>query len=134
MSPELLAAYRAARYRVDAGFDLRVDQFCAPLAALHRERGVACSALITACNPGSVRFAAAENAARAEAFKAKIGALGFPFLGGRGIDPQGLWPDEESLLILGLNLDEARSLAIALGQNALIWNGADARPRLIPLR
>ncbi|WP_417068718.1 DUF3293 domain-containing protein [Niveibacterium terrae] len=134
MSPELVAAYRAARYRVDAGFELRVDRFCAPLAALHRACGVACSAFITACNPGSVRCDAAENAEREASFEAGIRALGFAFLGGRGSDPQGLWPDEESLLILGLELDLARRLASEQGQNALIWNGADAVPRLILLR
>lgn len=134
MSPELVAAYRAARYRVDAGFDLRVDCFCAPLAALHRARGVASSAFITASNPRSVRCDAAENAAREASFEAGVRALGFATLSGRGCDPQGLWPDEPSLLILGLELDPARRLASEQGQNGLIWSGSDAVPRLILLR
>ena len=63
-----------------------------------------------------------------------IGRRFAAFLRGRGIDPKGEWPDEASLLILGISFKDACALAAELGQNALLWNGADANPRLILLR
>lgn len=136
MAPELLAAYRAAHYRVEAdpAFDLIPDQLSEALSALHSSHHVRGSAFITAANPASILFDSASNEARAAELEARVQNSGWVFLRGRGIDPKGEWPDEASLLILGISFKDACALAAELGQNALLWNGADAIARLILLR
>ncbi len=52
---------------------------------------------------------------------------------GMGIDPSGKWPAEKSFLALGLDLETSRALGREFGQNAIVWAGADAIPRLILL-
>ena len=52
---------------------------------------------------------------------------------GIGIDPSGEWPAEKSFLALGLDLETSRALGREFGQNAIVWAGADAIPRLILL-
>ncbi|SHL69343.1 Protein of unknown function [Nitrosospira sp. Nsp11] len=53
---------------------------------------------------------------------------------GEGFDPCGKWPAEKSFLALGLDLKESSALGKEFGQNAIVWAGADAIPRLILLR
>ena len=55
-------------------------------------------------------------------------------LEGVGRHPANQWPGEVSYLILGLTLDAAKTLGTRLEQNAIVWSGADAVPRLILLR
>jgi hypothetical protein len=50
---------------------------------------------------------------------------------GVGQHPQNGWPGESSFLVMGLSLASAKILAAAFDQNALVWSGADATPRLI---
>lgn len=135
MSPELVAAYRAARYRVETSpaFELEIDRRSAPLAALHEARRVCCSAFLTACNPASVRLSDPNNASRKAALEAEIRGRGYPVLAARGLDPLGSWPDEPGLLILGIPLSEACAIASSLGQNAIVWNGDEAVPTLVPV-
>jgi hypothetical protein len=46
----------------------------------------------------------------------------------------GNWPGERSVLVLGLELDAASALGIALRQNAIVCADADAVPQLVLLR
>lgn len=135
--PALRAAYRAARYRVSAAlppFELGVDAPSAALAACHRAHGVACSAFLTACNPGSIPASAAANSAAAARLAARLRARGYPLIGGQGLDPAGQWPAEDSVLVLGIGLAEASAIGRDFGQAALIHSGRDAVPRLVLLQ
>lgn len=131
-----LQAYRETEYRVcaDAAFVLRVDEPSAPLAAAHAHRGVDCSAYVTACNPRSRPLGELENAQRHAALGRELARRGFVALEGRGEHPRGGWPGEASYLVFGLTLAEAKSLGRRWGQNALLWSGEDAVPRLVLLR
>ena len=53
---------------------------------------------------------------------------------GAGRDLAGTWPEESSFVVLGLDLDAARALGREFSQNAIVWAGNDAVPRLVLLR
>jgi hypothetical protein len=53
---------------------------------------------------------------------------------GAGYDPRGTWPEEKSFLVLGLDLETSRALGREFNQNAIVWAGTDAIPRLVLLR
>lgn len=53
---------------------------------------------------------------------------------GEGLDSSGKWPAEKSFLALGLDLETSSALGREFGQNAIVWAGVDAIPRLILLR
>ena len=134
---ELVAAYRATDYRIttDAGaFSFRVDSVCPGLLDLHNLHGVGSSALITAWNPYSERTNDAENAAALAKLEHALATRGLTFVPAIGVDPQGLWPGEPSVLILGIERTEAVALGNQFRQNAIVWAGREASPQLILLR
>ena len=132
----LIAAYRNARYRVDATppFELAVDVHSAPLAALIQAQGVAGSAFITAWNPLGVELARGENEARQRRLEVALLARGLRSIDGFGADPGDAWSGEPSRLVLGVNRYTACDLGHRHEQNAVLWMDADAIPRLLLLR
>lgn len=140
VSDQLIAAYRSANYRVESScetFVLRIDQYSEPLARLFAASDHHCAAFVTACNPlGTVQTFEANRAASAR-LAGRLGQLargeGGVFAGA-GCDLTGTWPEEKSFLVLGLDLDAARALGREFSQNAIVWAGNDAIPRLVLLR
>jgi hypothetical protein len=132
----LQASYDAARYRVLApvAFTLRVGQRSGALRASYAELGVNSAAFLTACNPRSRRMGMAWNAAAMRRLYAQLQRRRHAWRPGCAADPAGLWPDEESVLLLGIGAGEACQLARQFHQNALLLIGADATPRLHWLR
>ncbi|MDX2194323.1 MAG: DUF3293 domain-containing protein [Gemmatimonadales bacterium] len=135
LSASLLTAYHQTHYQVSAAtrFTLRIDAPSPELLALHTAHRVTASAYLTAWNPFSQKLNDAENAARQHRLEAELARRGVPFLPGIGQHPSNDWPGEPSVLALGLTLD-ARALGTAFEQNAIVWAGADAVPRLVLLR
>lgn len=115
-------------------FTLRIDEPSAELREAHARNGVSCSAFLTACNPGSQRIVDHENRRRHATLIRVLTAAGLRHWPGFGIDPDRSWPDEPSRLVFGIPLDEARTLGKRFAQNAMVWAGADAVPRLVLLR
>ncbi|WP_454719494.1 MULTISPECIES: DUF3293 domain-containing protein [Cupriavidus] len=141
IDPALIQAYLETRYHVrgNAPLTLAIGVPSPALAALHAAAGVDCSAFVTAWNPYSrpqpdPAANARRNAARQQRLARELAGLGLAAIDGIGQHPSGGWPGEESLLVLGLALDAARALGARHGQNAIVWSGADAVPRLILLR
>lgn len=129
--PGLVAAYRRARYRIlEPEVVLHIDVQSPALARLHRECGVVCSALITACNPFSQILAAADNAAHQATLCATLQGLGWGGRPAQGEDPQGRWPVEPMYWVAGLDCEAARALGRRFGQYAVVCAGVDAVPRL----
>lgn len=112
---------------------LRVGVFCPELAALHEAHRTGCSAFITACNPFSRLLGEAANAERQAILARELKRRGLAFIDGVGQHPSGQWPGEASFLVLGLALEAAQTLGRRLDQNAIVWSGPDAVPRLILL-
>ena len=131
-----IAAYRAAHYTVlsPEPFVMQVGEFSERLARLMASNGKTCAAFITAWNPYSEIASLEANSTAQVALTSDLKGHGLIAIPGFGSDPEKLWPGEESLLVLGLELQEAREIGIKYGQNAIVWVGQDVRPKLVLLR
>jgi hypothetical protein len=136
IDPATVRAYRQTEYRVlgETPAILRIDAACAELAAIHPVHRVDCSAFITACNPHSSPSDELTNAQRQATLARELKQRGLAFIDAIGQHPSGAWPGEASFLVLGLRLDAAKALGMRHAQNAFVWSGPDAVPRLILLR
>jgi hypothetical protein len=136
VDPTLLAAYAATDYvvnGVEPAFVLRVGQPSTPLRTLHEQYGISCSAFLTAWNPGSSIRANELNQSAQSELETTLRARGFTLIPGVGVDPDGNWPAEQSVLVLGVAREEAEQLGREYGQNAILWMGADAVPEVLLL-
>lgn len=134
MSEDLAQAYRRAIYRVQAGsgnLDLRVDRSHPDLAALLAARQATTAALLTACNPGSRLARPNRNASANALLVRRVRDAGLDFIPTEALDPDGRWPVEPGLLILGIECSRALDLATAFGQNAYLWIDTDGTPTLM---
>jgi Protein of unknown function (DUF3293) len=133
---ELIQAFRETAYRVEAPepFVLSIDERSEPLGQLYSAHSVSSCAFITAWNPYSESLSAEENSTRQIQLAKDVRELGLKLIEGEGKHPDGLWPGEASYLVLGLSLDEAQKLGQQYQQNAILWCGADAIPRLVLLK
>ncbi|MGB0331423.1 MAG: DUF3293 domain-containing protein [Planctomycetota bacterium] len=136
LEPALLQAYRETHYEVGPphAMTLRVGESSGPLAALMAAAGVQGAAFVTAANPLSQPLGWEENEALLASLRAALAAEGWVVHGGRGRHPGGGWDPEPSLLVLGLDREEAVLLGHRWRQNAVVWAGDDAVPRLLLLR
>ena len=128
----LLEAYRRTRYCADlpdGEVVLRIGECSPGLDGLLAARGAHAWAFITADNPGSFidtstidaeTIYPGGNAARRARLLAHVQGLGLAWFAGRATADVGDWPAEESLLVLGLDLDEARALGRRFGQLAVV--------------
>lgn len=134
---DTIRAYRETLYHVytTPPIVLRIDEFNAPLAALHKQSGVASSAFVTACNPlGEQASDASSNVRRQHALALDLTQRGLLFYDGIGQHPANDWPGEPSFLVLGPTLEAAKALGQRYAQNAILWSGADAVAQLVLLR
>ena len=133
-SQELLTAYANTHYKVSVGestITLQPEHHSNELEALHQRHNVSSSAFVTAWNPESISMSRADNDAATPALEAAIERLGFQSLPGIGVDAQGQWPGEESLLILGIPESAALEIGAAFRQNAIVFCPEDAIPLLL---
>ena len=133
---DTLRAYRETIYTVNGepGFALQIGQRSTELERAHERHDTRCSAFLTACNPFSVPLDDLANATRQAELAGELSGRGLKFLPGIGQHPSNEWPGEESFLAFGLELGAAKELALRFEQNAFVWCGVDAVPRLITLR
>jgi hypothetical protein len=135
MDDKLRAAFRATLYRFDSpGGELllRVDAPNAALARFLSDNHADSMAVLTAFNPQAQQQDIAANCASQDLLRRDLAAVGYSLVTGRHEDPAGRWPVEESFLVLGINLQAARSFAARYGQLAFLWTDASAAtPRLV---
>jgi hypothetical protein len=133
---ELVRAYAATDYHVfgEPPFSLHIEQQSEDLLRLYQRFHVSNALFLTACNPWSHRSPDAANAVAHAMLVAEIERRKLIHLPGQGVDPEGRWPAESSLLIMGVTLETARALGRQFKQNAVVWAAADAVPRLILLK
>ena len=136
IDPETLQAYRETHYRVlgDSPLTLHVDAESADLRLLHARYQSRCSAFITACNPLGRVAAAPLNAQRQQALLVELSRRKLAVIPGIGQHPTNPWPGEPSFLVPGLTRRSAQALGRRFEQNAIVWSGFDAVPKLILLR
>lgn len=136
ITADLIEAYRETDYLVfsDPLLKLKVDEHHPGLADLHANHGVDCSAFLTAWNPSGGWASLEENSSRMAALMGSLERRGIELLPALGRHPTSGRGGEGSLLALGLALEEAKNLAIIYQQDAIVWTGKDAIPRLVLLR
>lgn len=136
IDPATIQAYLETDYRVcgDMPFTLHIGQVNSYLIAAHMHNRVDCSAFLTACNPFSRVVDEDANHQLQQQLTKELTKRGLTFLRGIGQHPSNNWPGEESFLVLGLNLEAAKTLGEHFEQNAIVWNGPDGSPQLVLLR
>jgi hypothetical protein len=132
-----IKAYRDTQYRVawdGDPFTLMIETRSEALSRLYATTGQTRGVFITAFNP----FGQAQSDEANETAHGHLGeclrALTPYVIEGAGADPTKAWPQERSFLALGVNLVMARLLGWRVHQDAVVWAGEDAIPRLILLR
>ena len=133
ISAEKIAAYRATEYRFGEGLDaitLRIDQASPALLELYARLAHTRCVFITAFNPQG----AAENESAHVRLGRELRGLYPIVIEGAGADPTGAWSQEKSYFSLGVDLETARVLGRRYQQDAVVWTGKDAIPKLILLR
>ncbi len=134
---ELIGHYLSANYQVMTGSDiivLSIDQPSTSLSQLFTTSGYQCAVFITAFNPLSQQRNLKENLINNERLLSTLKQHTHQVLKGISTDPSERWTTEESFLGLGINQETAKKLGAQFKQNAIIWIGIDATPRLILLR
>jgi hypothetical protein len=134
---KLVREYRATEYRVGKGieeFVLRVDVRSDALAEVLTDTGQTCAIFITGYNPFSQPRSLEENQVANSLLAEDLYRLTDHVVVGIGIHPSGIWTGEPGYLALGVELDASRVLGEKFRQNAIIWAGENAVPRLILLR
>jgi hypothetical protein len=136
LTEELISAYKTTHFHVldDVPFVLKVGEISPSLANLYRTHQVNSAAFITAHNPFSQVFSLENNIDRNLKLQSDIKALNLILIDGYGQDPLKQWDKEDSFLILGLEIDQAKTLGVKYEQNAIVWCTHEAIPELILLR
>lgn len=133
ISPNLIRAYREGIYVVEtqSPITLLISQCNPDLGTLLKEHKVSKAAFITAYNPYSKIKTDQENLEAQNSLVEDIKKLGFKYIEGFGQDVAGNWPQEISVLVLGITETQAEVLADEYAQNGFIWIGSvEAFPSL----
>lgn len=131
---ELEAAYRATTYRVflPGGIcDLRLDEPSEALRCWLETDGCEQFAVITACNPGSVRQDEAINAERQAQLECDLLEGNYEPYAAQNVPDTEDWPMEESCFVADISVADACALGEDYGQCAIVGGGADGVPHLI---
>ena len=135
--PDKVRAYLATDYRLghtSHDIVLTTGQRSERLAVLFTASGVNCGAFLTAYNPrGTIQPDAANERGHTE-LASLLRERGLAAIEGSGSEEGTDWPSEKSWFALGLQLEPAEALGHRFEQDAIVWVGADAVPKLILLR
>lgn len=133
MSNTLEERFAATEYHVYSAppFTLRVGTHSPELAALHRKHGASCSLFITAHNPLGRLHGDIENWRSQNEMLDVLKIRGLTVALGSGKHPDGAWPAEPSVLVLGASRDYAAVLAKRYRQLAVLCMGPEAVPEVV---
>lgn len=101
------------------------------LSGLMRAHGAGSACLATAFNPFSQARTPAWNEAANARLRAWLEERGWPILAGEGCCDDGEWAPEQSFLAFGPGVDDAKAICVRFDQNAVVFAGPDAVPRLL---
>lgn len=121
--PVLRAAYSNTDYVAalrEGDVVIRIGQSAPTVDAWLKGLGKHSALFLSAWNPMSAPLTVEENTKRHAALIDKARASGWPFVEAVGRSPDGAW-SETSLLISGLNDDEAQQLARQFEQAGFVW-------------
>ncbi len=135
LDEELLKAYRRAEYVVfgEPPLVLRVGEANRRLDGMLQAAGKDTAAFLTACNPRGERRSDADNQAAQVRLERALEEKPYGCYPGEGRDPDGRWPAEPSLLVVGISRAEAEAFGRRFEQNALAFVERGAAMQLIVL-
>lgn len=136
MNKELQQAFEETHFIVHhtPPFTLRIGWQSPELDALLQATGHSCAAFITAWNPMCHALDPTENHQRQQRLINELNARNLTALLGIGQHPNNGWPGEESFLILGIQLEEAKALARKFEQFAFVWAQRNGVAELITMQ
>lgn len=129
---KFIEAYEMAIYLVDGenSFHFSVGCFSKEIEHLYKKFNYKTAAFLTAYNPKSVFSPFQKNKMAQKCLEEELKNQPFRSITGRGLDPSNEWPAEESVFVLGISAIYATIIAKRYRQNAFIWIGPKAVPRL----
>lgn len=136
LAAAVLEAYRKAEYVVfgEPPLVLRIGEpnrrLDAMLEAARRET----AAFVTACNARGELHGDADNQAAQVRLERALEEKPYGCYPGEGRDPEGRWPSEPSLLVVGISRAEAAALGRAFEQNAVVFIERGGAPQVLVLR
>ncbi len=135
LSPDLLRAYERADYVVfgEPELVIHVGEPNADLDALMEAEEASTAAYLTAANPDGEQRSEEDNREAAGALLAHEMLTGLARFEGEGRDPQGKWPAEPSVLVLGIERKDAAFIGVAHAQNAMVFIEKGKAPELVVL-
>jgi hypothetical protein len=137
IQPDKVRAYIATDYRLghaEADTVLQIGVPSPGLAGLFAARGVDCGTFLTAYNPrGQLQSDRANDRAHIRLAE-RLADLGLTAIEGSGSEKGSKWPAERSYFAFGLALETAKAIGLEFDQDAIVWAGPDAVPRLVLLR
>ena len=129
----LKRAYQQAIYEVYYGKEtirLRIGDDNLQLEKLLKDCDGKTWALITAFNPYSQPLSAAENQQRHQSLLNCLQAMNFTIFDAVGKDDSGNWTPETSILIVGIDLIQAKEIGCKFQQNAIVYGQLGEPPEL----
>jgi len=123
LEPDLIAAYKNTSFQAHVGDEmitLKVGQQCPALQSVFGQHNVTTACYITAYNPFGRLLTRQENEDRNARMRTKL-ASAYPIFDGVGVDTNGEWKGEASILALGASRDVSLALAEAWEQNAVVF-------------
>lgn len=126
--------YEATTYRVataNSPIDLRVGHICPELDALLAALGASNWAFVSAANPLSKPLCVQENRQRHGSLMQLLDDSGYVYLQGEGIPDEADWYPEPSVLIFGMQCEDAAELARRFLQNAVLCGSLGQPSRLV---
>lgn len=126
----LLEAYKQTHYKCpDLGIVIKINEKNLLLDKYLTENGYMTYSFITAWNPFSKQLTPADNSNRNSQLEMDL--KGLTFFEGIGIDPEGLWPGEESFLVFDVSEENANGLMVKYEQNAIVFGDRGYAPRIL---
>ena len=133
---ELIAAYIGANYcsgQGDSEFCLKIGVYSEQLSQMYAKTGSNSAVFITAYNPYSQIQPKEINEAAHKSLLTDLAVSSIYWVEGMGYDINSDW-QEASFLALGISLELGSQIGTQYGQNAIVWAGEDAIPKLVLLR
>lgn len=131
---DLDRAYRDAIYEVyyrDRKIQLFIDRFNPQLDLILKKYHCSSWALITACNPYSQCLSAVENQQRHQELIELLRQFNLTFFDAVGRDKDGAWTPEQSIFVIGIELEKAIAIGNKFQQNAIVFGELAERSQLI---
>jgi hypothetical protein len=135
VGPDLVVAYLSAEYVVygEPELVLRIGEPNDGLDVLLEAEGADTAAYVTGANPRGRRAGKTENVLATTALLQAQTDAGFACFAGEGRDPQGEWPAEPSVLVVGISRAGAAVLGRSYEQNAIVFVEKGKAPELVLL-